>query len=337
MKRMVMAMMMLLLLTGCGGRKNVTLYGTVETATSAQVYQEAFYYLDPVGCVDENTGIASYGWESGENQQIVSLDGADVKSFCVTGDGIYLASDRALFHVSGTEPVELYRVPNADWQITWMLEGNGTIYFCQCAYEDTPVTEIMALEPETGEAGLLLRREDAVFQHGAMVCCFEGKLYGHRLGNKIHVLELSTGKTETIATEQAVTALYATGKGVVVSYGAEQGDFLLLDGTAYGPAVQGELRGADEDNLYFLQKQSLYGTILQQQGDETQVLWDGFQWDMVTEPCILAAGGYVMFYSTDGLTDGAREEELYHNLYLLNVSTGEIRCVGGYTQDYIYS
>lgn len=336
MKRMGMALLLLLLLSGCGKQDAVTCYGTVETATGAQVYQDELYYLSPVGCVDENTGVASYSWETGAGQQVATLDGADVKHFCVTEQGIYLASDSALFHVSGTEVVELYRVPE-DWQITWLLAGEGTLYFCRCTYEDTPVTEIMALDPETGEATLVVKREDTVFQHGAMVCCYEGKLYGHQLGNEIHVLELSTGKTETMETEQAVSALYATSKGVVVSYGDERDDFYLLDGTAYGPAVQGECWGADENSLYFLQKQALSGTILQQQGDKTQVLWDGFQWDMVTEPCMFAAGGYVLFYTMDALTEDAKEEELYHNLYLLNVKTGEIRCIGGYLQDYLYS
>lgn len=335
MKRILMAVLILVLLSGCGGKETETLYGTVETGSTAQVYRNEIYYLDPVGCVYENTGVSSYSWETEEKKNVVSLVDEDVISFAVTENGIYAASSCALYHCSGDTNTELFRVEN-DWDITWMFEIDGTLYFCMSGYDETVFTKIMAMDPSNGETSLISQRQDAVFRQGNLVCCFEGKLYRYNLDGEIYVLNLQTGETEVVETEQSVEQIFATKKGIVVSYGPQEDSFLLLDGTIYGPSIAGTLYGSDGESLYFLEKQYLNGMITRLHGGETTVLVDGFSWDMVTEPGGFAAGAYVLFYTNDALTEKAIEADLYHNLYILNVGTGEIRCIGGYTQDYLF-
>lgn len=58
---------------------------------------------------------------------------------------------------------------------------------------------------------------------------------------------------------------------------------------------------------------------------------------MVTEPVGFGAGDWVLFYSPEAITENAKEESMYHNLYLVSSVTGDIKCIGGYEQDYLYS
>lgn len=335
---------MFLLLCGCGALPETGPLGTIESASMASERDGVVYFLDPVGCVEENTGISAYDTKTGAYSTVISLEGEDIKSFQLSEDTVYYRTEAAIYAMTGEEETLLYQETEENWTLDWMFLLEQDIYLSRSTLwmdENDDLTEcmqILSVPAGGGTPTVVADLSDNLFSLDTITCYYDGKLYSRGFYGEIYIFDLKTGLLETQLADDFAAQIFATKDGVRYTQTDESGTTVYrLDGTEYASGLEGTLLGGGENGLFFYASKYLDGSVYALRDGEVSLIYDDFEWDMVTEPVGFAAGEHVLFYSPEALTEDAKEENLYHNLYLLHGTTGEIKCIGGYAQDYLYS
>lgn len=343
-RTVVLSILITVTLCGCGKLPETGPIGTIDSASMAVERDGVLYFLDPVGCVEENTGISAYDTKTEEYWTVISLEGEDVCSFQLSDDSVYYRTENAVYAMTGACETLLYQETEENWTLDWMFLLEQDIYLSRSTLrmdENDDLIydiQILSLSVTGGTPRVVADLNEGCFDHEVITCYYDGRLYNRGYHGEIYIVDLETGVLETRFVSDFVAQIFATEDGVLYTQTNEDGTAVYrLDGTKYASGLQGDLLGGGEAGLYFYTRKYLDGAVYSLRDGEVALVYDDFQWDMVTEPVGFSAEGYVLFYSPEALTEDAREEDMYHNLYLLHGETGEVRCIGGYVQDYLYS
>lgn len=336
--------LVLMLLCGCGGLPETGIYGNIDTCSMAAEREGILYFLDPVGCVEENTGISAYDTVTGEYRSVVALKDIDIAGFQLGEKEIYVQSEYAVYAVKDGAERLLYQETEENYTVDWIILLNDWIYLSRSALwrdENEDIVEqmqILKLSVKNGKSTVVAELDDLLFCYGFTTCYYDGSIYSRGNHGEIFSLDLETGEVETQMAPDFVPEIFTTEEGVVYTMAGESGlAAWYLDGREYASEVEGYLLGGSREKQYLFNAHYLSGEIYALSQGACTLICDGFEWDMVTEPVGFAAGDYVLFYSPEALTEDAKDESMYHNLYLLSCVTGTVTCIGGYVQDYTYS
>jgi hypothetical protein len=340
-------LLFLLLCCSCGKQQVDGPYGTLETATSSVVYEDAIYFLYPTGPTDTPAGIAKYDLTDKTFQDIVHLPEEDILGLQVLEDQIVFLSKNALYGCAldgSAWETFLQSDDDGPYRNVWFFVWGQNAILCRSTYEtaapgDDVSTEILAVSLSNGKTKVLLQEDTLFFWSASTVCYWEGKLYSRgMLTNEIRALDLSSGEVSTEYAGTQVTQLYADRQGVLYQT-AEEDVQLRLGSTSTAAAPAGSLAGCNGDAAFFIKKRGFRGEITKVSVEGTTVLLSDYRWDMVTFPDVYVAGNYVLFYSMDDLTEENEslqaEDGQTHYLYLLDGET--LTKIGSYQADYNYS
>ena len=314
-------------------------FGTVQTAMEAAELDGVLYLRYPVGPVYASAGVAAYDPETGRFWELLGLPEADILGLCPLDGNLVLLTEDAVYRYdleSGTAVCLTQTESGEETANQWITACAGELILCR----DTVETEedvrsrsqLLRLTADGAEE-LLWEDETTLLFHPAMTCCWEGALYGRKVGEPVlWVLDLETGEMQELPQAGAVTELYADSGGVVLET-EDDGQLRCLDGTLWAEAPAGEFLGCGGPDAYYLE--SRYGTRsrLYRVGEEAP-LTEEFESDLVTEPRGYVAGEYVLFYTPEVLDGTEKRDAWAHHLYLLE--DGQVKRIAGYTQDYPY-
>lgn len=284
------------LLCGCGKLPETGPYGTIDSASMAAERDGILYFLDPVGCVFENTGVSAYDTATGEYRTEVTLE-EDVYSFQLAEDTILVRTDAEIYAINGETSSLLYQETEEDWTLDWMFLLERDIYFCRSTFwwdeneELFQCVQILSMPSEGGKPTVVAELTDYAFAHEAITCYYDGKLYSRGYHGEIFALDLNTGEVESFMAPDFVSEIFSLEDGVFYTMTDEAGtNTYRLDGTVWASDIQGELLGANEDTIYLFSRKYVSGKIYAQSGGISALVYDDFEWDMVTEPVGFGAG-----------------------------------------------